>query len=195
MWIDITVPLNKNTITWPSDPHYSLKTTRKGDCVSSIFSCSSHAGTHMDSPLHHILNGANIEQISLSRFCGIAQVIEINTINIISKNLESLSFPRVIFKTNSVSNCFQSNYCYISPESARVMVDKNILLIGTDTLSVDQYSDKSFSSHKILLEAGIPIVEQINTRPLHEGIYEIIVLPLNVHAEASPVRMIAREIS
>jgi arylformamidase len=63
-----------------------------------------------------------------------------------------------------------------------------------DGPSVQQYNDKDNSTHTILMENDIIIIEGINLSSVSQGIYDFIALPLNIpEAEGGPARVILIE--
>jgi len=193
MWIDLSITLNENTAIWPDDHPCIIQTKTKNTCTTSVLTCSTHAGTHIDAPLHFIKDGLGINQIPLSQLCGPVQVIPISSNKIIPDDLQNIIAPKIIFKTNNhITGVFNPNYCFITPESASQLVNLKIQLIGIDYLSVENFYDHQFTSHHILLKAGVVIIEGLNTDPIQDGLYEMIALPLNLEAEASPARVIVR---
>jgi len=193
MWIDLSITLNQNTTRWPNSSPFIIQTKTENTCTNSVLTCSTHAGTHIDAPLHFIENGLKINQIPLSDLCGLTQVISVSSDQINPDHLQNISAPKVIFKTNNyVDGEFNADYCFITPEAARRLVDLKVQLIGVDYLSIENFYDKQFTSHHILLRSGIIIIEGLNTDHVQEGLYEMIALPLKIEAEASPARVIVR---
>lgn len=195
MWIDLSVPLNHSTICWPTDSPCIINSKVVGSVMSSTVHCSCHGGTHIDAPAHHIKDANLIDQIPLSHLCGIAQIIEITTPQISVEHLPEISQPKVIFKTpNTFGDTFDPEYCYLTPEAAHHLVNSKVHFVGTDYLSIEEFSSTTFDTHNILLRAGVVIAESIDTSALSSGLYEIVALPIRLAAEASPARIIARRL-
>ena len=197
MWIDLTLPLNETSINWPTEQPFHIQSRHTNDCVSSMITTSVHVGTHLDAPRHFIPTGELIDAVDINQLMGLVQVIEINDkISIKPHHLHSLNCSKVIFKTcNEITNAFNENYCYLSPEAASYLVKMGVKLVGIDYLSIDDFNDTNFTSHKILLSNNILVLESLNTSPIKSGYYNIIALPLKISAEASPVRVIVRPVS
>jgi len=199
MWIDLSIMLNKHTTAWPNSSPYIIQTTTENACTISTITCSSHAGTHIDAPLHFIENGIPINKIPLSQLCGLTQVIQVLSDKIRPSHLKNIVAPRIIFKTrNNTSGHFNPNYCFITPEAASYLTEQKVQLIGTDYLSVESFTNfkkNQFPSHNILLKSNIVIIEGLNTNPIQDGLYEMVALPINIEAEASPARVIVRPLS
>jgi arylformamidase len=70
-------------------------------------------------------------------------------------------------------------------------VDAGVKLVGIDYLSVGGPP----STHRILLGAGIWLLEGLDLSPVGPGNYDLICLPLKlVQTEGSPVRAVVRRI-
>ena len=63
-------------------------------------------------------------------------------------------------------------------------------MIGIDYLSIEKFEDKSFPSHKILLNNNVLILESLNLKNIQQGKYQIVALPIKIKAEAAPCRVI-----
>jgi len=205
--IDISLPLDSNLPIWPSSTGVTIERVRdmnKGDALNnSHLSCDVHAGTHVDAPLHHLANGASIEQIPLTDLIGEAHVIEVLHTEIITREiLEGLSLPtniqKLLIKTQNShfwekkSSTFNSSYVALTPDAAKWIVDNEIHLIGIDYLSVEPFNASS-QTHKILLNAKVVILEGLNLSHVRPGKYELICLPIKlVGADGAPARAILR---
>lgn len=191
---------------WPGDPEYRIQRisdfARGDDLVLSSIKMSVHTGTHVDAPLHFLRGGAPIDQLPLHALVGEARVVEIaNSNQVESKDLEEWRIQtgeRILLKTANSSNrisasSFDPDFAHISPEAARYLAAVKIAAIGIDYLSIGSYHSDGAETHRILLEAGIWIVEGLNLAALKPGRYELICLPLKlIGAEGAPARAIAR---
>jgi len=82
----------------------------------------------------------------------------------------------------------------ISPEAAQVLADAGLSLIGLDYLSVRAPASQT-GTHKILLGAGIWLLEGLNLSGVTAGNYDLICLPLRiVQNDGSPVRAVLRAV-
>lgn len=195
-WIDVTKPLNKDTICWPGEPLFSLRSNTSGNCTVSEFTSGCHCGTHMDAPRHFIPNGQLVSDIDINRLTGTCQVIEIEDCCVLPKHLNTVYRNAVFFKTMQSSPVsFVEDYCYISEEAAQVLVDLNVQVVGTDCMSVEKFSNNSFKTHEILLSNGTIIIENINFCRINGGHYEFIAMPLLIDSEASPIRMLVKRLA
>ncbi len=103
---------------------------------------------------------------------------------------------RLLLKTSSnhCAESFNENFCALGPEAANILVAKGLRLVGIDTPSMDSFSSKTLQAHKILLQGGVAILENLDLSQVDEGEFELIALPLKIlGGDSSPVRAILRE--
>ena len=202
---DVTVPLSKELIVYPGDPHVKINRRTKANEHDekynlSRYSFSSHAGTHVDPPFHLIEDGITVDKLPLELLMGRARVVEVTAPFIDEAVLEEFDFTansRVLFKTRNSYLWSQKNfvkdYVYITPGAARSLVNQGIKVVGIDYLSVDKF-DAEPETHLILLSAGAIIIEGLDLREVEPGDYEMICLPLKVKdGDGAPARVVLRQ--
>lgn len=206
---DISVPIHPQLPVWPGDPQVVLERYRrlsKGDSSNdSRLACSVHCGTHVDAPAHFIENGATVEQLPLDILVGPATVIEFPEIDMITPDLlETLRLDsqteRLLLKTKNSDlwsdpdHEFNPNFVALSAESARWVVNSRIKLIGIDYLSIQMFKETEPVTHRILLGAGVIILEGLNLQAVKPGTYQLICLPLKLAGrDGAPARAILIE--
>ena len=207
-WIDVSVPLHNGMITWPGDAPFerspTLQIATGAQCNLSQISTSVHIGTHMDAPLHYLPGAASMESLPISAAIGRARVIEIHDPDAIrTSELESHRLAkgeRVLFKTRNSEECwktdhFRAKYIYIEPEAARYLAQCAIQTVGVDYLSVGAYGDSGPETHRILLGAGIWIIEGLQLEHVEPGAYELVCLPLRMTgSDGAPARAVLRKL-
>lgn len=209
-FIDISVPLHPDMPVWPGSAGIKITQTsnikRGGQSNVSCLTCDMHTGTHVDAPLHFIENGNSVEQMSLNTLIGPALVAYLPQVNVINADtLTALSFPegmkRLLLRTrNSVlweksETKFRTDYVALTEDAAKWIVEHDIRLIGIDYLSIQCYHNNN-ETHKILLGAGIIIVEGLNLTNVAPGWYELVCLPLKlVGSEGAPARAVLRPLT
>jgi len=86
---------------------------------------------------------------------------------------------------------YSERYVHLSPEAAALCVAHGAGLVGIDYLSIDPPDDERLATHRILLDAGVLVLEGIDFSGVAPGRYLLVCLPLKmVSAEASPVRAV-----
>lgn len=199
--IDISLPLNENTIVYPGNPKIELATLKSPASGSRLtkITFGSHTGTHIDAPSHVIEEGKNIEQFSLSTFIGLCRVIDLTESNesISSADLQKHNIKRderILVKTKNSDigyEEFYNDYVYLAPEAAKYLAIKDIMLFGIDYLSVKQRGAKDNTAHTALLSKNIPIIEGLNLQNVEAGNYFLVALPLEFTGlDGSPARVV-----
>jgi arylformamidase len=205
-WIDITVPIRSGMVHWPGNPevrvHMREKATRDGG-VSRVseLSFGSHTGTHVDAPVHFGLNSQGVDSLSLDALVGPARVVALEETGAIARaDLEPLAVERgerLLLKTRNSSRCwgtddFVEDYVYVTPEGAGYLAERGVRTVGVDYLSVGGRKDGA-ATHRVLLRAGICILEGLNLSMVTPGAYELVALPLRIAGgDGAPARAILR---
>ncbi len=201
---DISQTLRRGIEVWPGDPEFRQRWAaqiRKGAPanVSAIDMCV-HTGTHIDAPYHLNEEGNDAAKISLHHCTGAARVFSVHAEKCLrATDLAALDWEnveRVIFKTRGgrdSGDSFDRGYVYLDPSASEYLVQRGILLVGTDAPSVDAFDSEDLPSHRILLRHGIVILEGAQLESVPPGDYELICLPLKLAGlDGSPVRAILR---
>jgi arylformamidase len=85
---------------------------------------------------------------------------------------------------------FQTEFVGLSADAAQFIVDKGIRLVGIDYLSIAPYKQGA-PTHRILLEAGVVILEGLNLSAVSPGRYTLYCLPLKLAgSDGAPARAI-----
>jgi len=206
---DISVSLGSGTPVWPGDPEIVLERHRSishGDASNdSRLACSVHSGTHVDAPAHFIEGAATVDRLPMDALIGDAAVVELPAVDVITPELlTGLGLPagteRLLFKTNNSAlwrdpcHEFYPDFAALSAGAAKWIVQRGIRLVGVDYLSVQRFKDTEALTHRILLEAGVVIVEGLDLRAVGQGSYRLICLPLKLtDTEAAPARAVLIE--
>ena len=207
---DITFPIAASTPVYEGDPPVKLETSAaiaRGDAANVTgLCCGAHTAPHVDAPNHFIDGARRVEDLALEKMIGPARVVEIdeNVTAITAAHVRMLdNVQRVLFKTrnsgfwNEPERGFRRDFTYLEPEAARVLAEKNVVLVGIDYLSVEKFGSSDFATHIALLEREVVIVEGLDLRAVPAGDYELICLPLKLVSETgdgAPARVILRDI-
>ena len=208
---DVTFPISPETPIYEGDPKAKIEianSLEKGDAANvSHICCGVHTATHVDAPNHFIEGKRKAHELELEKLVGDCRVIELdeNILAIEPKHLENLeTVERVLFKTrnsqfwNEPEKGFRKDFTYITPEAARVLVEKNIKLVGIDYLSVEKFGSDDFLTHITLLEKEVVIIEGLDLREVPAGDYELICLPLKYiggAGDGAPARTVLRDLT
>jgi arylformamidase len=205
---DISLTISNDFPTWPGDPPIELKQISKisqGDHANvSHISTPVHIATHVDAPDHFLGNGITVDEIALELLIGPALVVEVpNTPLIVADDLANLQIPggtkRILFKTansefwKESKHSFQEGFIALGSDAAKILVEMGVQVIGVDYLSVAAFNDP-VPTHKILLEAGILIIEGLDLSKISPGTYKLYCLPLKIKdCDGAPARVLLED--
>lgn len=163
-----------------------------------------HSGTHLDAPVHFLEDGEGVEGFSLEALAGPCFVADLRhvRVTITGEDLEGAvpsDAERVLAltKNSGWSNRdleFRPSYVAFDPSAADWCLDRGLVLLGNDYLSVEPYQSDDHRVHKMLLGAGIAILEGLDLHQVSPGSYELSAFPINVPgSDGSPVRAVLIE--
>ena len=205
-WIDISVALTDNMVSWPDDPPVRIERIEdleRGDRHTlSLLSMSSHSGTHLDAPAHFIRSGLAVDKISFENLMGTARVVEVSdTESVKPEDLKASAIrkgDRILIKTRNSDlwgnkKTFDMGFVYLTVETAIYLVEHRVSLVGVDYVSVGSGGEDGSEVHRILLGAGITIIEGLDLSYVGPGKYDLICLPLRIqNGDGAPARVIVR---
>ena len=208
MFIDVSMEITDGMLHWPSDPAIEIDNysqIKKGAAANnSKITCGVHTGTHIDAPKHFVDDGIGIDKLDLNKLIGNCRVIEVPPgVSPISKEfIEPLDIKkgdRLLFKTknsewiNGGDKNFHTDYVCVNPEASKYMVEKGVVLVGVDYLSVEGYHI-GHDTHKTLLGAGVVIIEGLNLFNVEPGEYNLTALPVKIKdSNGAPARVILQK--
>lgn len=197
-WRDISIPMRPEMTVWPGDPKFSFTPAARmadgASCNVSHIAMSTHTGTHCDAPWHFVDDAATLDQVDTQVFIGEALVIDLPEVELVrASDLPATALPdRVLFKTRNsaipMDGAFDRSFVALDEDAAERLVADGVKLVGIDYLSIAPFG-KGTPVHKILLGAGIFVVEGLRLAGVGAGVYDFIVLPLPIiGADGSPCR-------
>jgi len=195
-------------VHWPGDLPFerteALQLANGDECNLSEIRGSAHSGTHMDAPKHYLARAAGIDEMPLEAGIGPARVIAIQDPDLI--RVQEIAGhglkqgDRVLFKTRNSTRCwktseFQELFVHLATEAANYLAQCRVLTVGVDYLSVGGAGTDGAEIHRILLGAGIWIIEGLNLEHVDPADYEMVCLPLKiVGSDGAPARAALRKI-
>ncbi len=202
---DISVGVSPEIPVWPGDPPVVLErvmSMENGDEANiSRIQSGVHVGTHIDAPIHFVEGGATVDAIPLKSLLGRAYVVDLRKADVLdAAALESARIPprtrRLLFKTRnselwtSGESSFQRDFVAVDASGAEWLVKKGVKLVGVDYLSVAPFNDGG-PTHRILLEAGVVVVEGLNLARVSKGRYTLYCLPVKLMgSDGAPARAV-----
>jgi arylformamidase len=208
-WIDVSVTVRHGMPHWPDNPPIVMQRAmdigRGHACNLSHLAMGVHSGTHIDAPVHFIHQAAGVDEMPLTATMGAARVIEItDPVQITADELRGHALQageRVLFRTANSPRCWQTDtfvedFVYVSEQAAGYLAETGVRTVGVDYLSVGGYHADGAKIHRILLAAGIWIIEGLDLAAVRAGRYDMICLPVKLHgSDGAPARAILRPIA
>lgn len=145
-----------------------------GGFNSTAISASLHAGTHCDAPLHCISGGADIASMPLSHYVGYCTVLEVP-----AERLTPAYFCERLPSGELRLLLKGGGKAHLSPEAAQTLVERGVVTVGTDALSV-ACLDEEVPVHTALLGAGVAILETLDLSAVPEGQYMLLAAPVKI---------------
>ena len=220
MFLRLSYDLDPRAPGWPGNPKLeSHRTTSidKGDIVNHTqFTLFNHFGTHLDTPLHWVRDGAAVNDLPIDAFIYRRPVVidipkgaaELITADEIRAHLPALDgcdcllirtdFSR--FRTDD-PQLYSARGPALSPEAARFVLDAvpSLRAIGTDFLSIASPAliNQAIETHRVLLgyynaNRWVIILEDFTLNLDLTGLKRIFALPLFLAgADGSPCTIVA----
>jgi kynurenine formamidase len=196
--VDLSLTFRNGMRGVTMEPHTSVAEQGYNTSMLHLYS---HAGTHMDAPLHWLDGGRTIDHLDLDKCVGPAQVIDLAyklpnsliTVDDLLPHADRVTAgARLLLRSDWDLHAEQEDYRThmprISAELARWLVERQVLFIGLETPSVASLRPENFDElqevHQILLRAEIVIVECLaNLRLLLNDVVHLIALPLKLDSD------------
>ena len=199
---DISLAVQAGLPTWPTSEGFRFRqamTLAAGDPANvTVVEMDVHTGTHVEAPLHFLPDGAGLDSVPLERFVGPAVVVEIDGDDVTAHALDAAAVPddtvRLLIKTRNSARWaagwgeFDPVYVALTADAATWVVGRGIELVGLDHLAIQRYQDDP-ETHRILMRAGVTILEGLNLADVAPGEYTLVAAPIRLGGvEAAPAR-------
>ena len=136
-----------------------------------------NTGTYLDTPYHRYPDGDDLAKLALKRLsCLPAMVVRVTGIE--GRSIDWTNFAASEVRGRAVlvhtgwdahwrTDRYFEGHPYLTEKAAQFLRDEGALLVGIDSLNIDDTSGLTRPVHSALLAAGIPIVEHLtNLRAL-----------------------------
>lgn len=198
---DVSMPIFEGMPVYKNKPEKQPKFDRvTNNYVSETrLSLDVHCGTHVDAPLHMIVEGNTMETISIDQLVGPCRVLDLTHVSdgITKSDVEHLQIEEgefLLLKTaNSYEDTFQPEFIFVKEDAASYFAERKIRGVGIDALGVER-SQQGHPTHKTLFNNGIIIIEGLRLKEVPPGKYFMFAAPLKlVGTDASPARVLLVE--
>jgi arylformamidase len=201
---DVSVPIRTGGLVYPGNPEIDIalqQAVAKGAGANvSTVKFGSHTGTHADAAKHFFDDGQTVDRIPLDRLIGPALLIkfpdDVRSIGAAELGGHDLrGHKRILLGTRNSAllsqKNFVSDYTFLAPDGAQLLVDRGVELVGIDYLSIEQFHSGHHRTHRTLLERSVVIVEGLDFSAPAAGEYQFICLPLRIEGcDGAPARAV-----
>jgi kynurenine formamidase len=161
-----------------------------------------NTGTYVDAPFHRYADGKDLSELPLSSLANLEAVV-------VRTEPGRRSIGRSLFQDLEVAgkavlvhtgwsrhwrtDQYFEGHPFLTKEAAEFLRDAGAVIVGIDSLNIDDTADLARPVHSTLLAAGIPIVEHLtNLDQLPDGGFRFFAAPVKVKAFGTfPVRAFA----
>lgn len=178
---DLTHPLGPDTPVFPGDEPVCVRTgaTLDADGFRAVrLELGTHSGTHVDAPAHLLPDGAPLGGMPLDLWVGPAVLLD-------AEGLDGLPPPgaeRVL-----LAGCPDG----LPVAWARDLAASRVRLVGVDGPSIDPVDSRDLPCHRILLEAGVVLLENLRLDGAPRGEGTLYCLPMAIEAgDGAPARVL-----
>lgn len=198
---DITGSIYEGMTVYKDKPEKQPKLNQltNGYVTETRLELDVHTGTHIDAPLHMMVEGETFESVPLEKLVGQCKVLDLTKVeDAVSKaDLEGFELQKddfVLFKTrNSSEEDFDFDFVYLAKDGADYLAEIGIRGVGIDSLGIER-SQEGHPTHKALFANDIIIIEGLRLKEIEQGEYFMVAAPLKlIGTDASPARVLLFE--
>jgi arylformamidase len=170
----------------------------------SEYQLVNHIGTHVDAPSHMVADGDTLDDLPLTRLVTDAVTIDVSdrppgplSAADLEPHLDAIREGDLVFvhsgnARNYGTEAYWLDWSYPDPSGARALVERGISGIGFDGPSADPVDTTTYELHRIWLEAGRIILENLTNLDALPERAPVVVAPLKVRAaNGGPARVLA----
>jgi kynurenine formamidase len=163
-----------------------------------------NTGTYIDSPFHRYHDGNDLSELSLEQLADIDGVV-VTAPYCDGRMIDAAAFVNVNIRGKAVlihtgwselwkSDAYFENHPFLTSGAVQLLRDEGAVLVGIDSLNIDDTDDGQRPVHSILLGANIPIVEHLTgLDQLPDHGFRFFAVPVKVRGLGSfPVRAFAK---
>jgi kynurenine formamidase len=130
-----------------------------------------NTGTYLDSPYHRFAHGEDVSDLTLARLAGLEAVV-VNVAGMRGRSVDREVFlpfdvhgRAVLVHTGWArhwrTDAYFEGHPFLTEAAAQHLRDRGAVLVGIDSLNIDDTAGGERPVHTILLGGGIPIVEHL----------------------------------
>lgn len=130
-----------------------------------------NTGTYVDSPFHRYAHGKDLSELDLHSLVNLDTVV-VRTLDRTSRAITSDSFKGLEMSGKAVlvhtgwdahwrTDQYFEGHPFLTADAAQYLVEAGAVLVGIDSLNIDDTADWSRPAHSTLLANNIPICEHL----------------------------------
>ncbi len=201
-YVDLTFKIEQGMPYFKGDPKPEInqfKSIKKDGYNLKEIHIGTHTGTHIDAPAHFIEGGRTIDSYDPLYFSGFGTAVEYEPgrLELAGKKYDFVYLYTGYNRDWEKKGIFK-DFTYIDKDDAEKLKDAKIKFVGIDSPSAEAEGQLDFPTHHILLGAGIPIIENLNSRELEKllgKVFFTIAIPIPIgDGDGAPARVIAIEV-
>jgi len=201
-FIDLSWPITDLMPVYPGDEQPRL--LKVNNLLQDGFnnfrlSTTMHTGTHIDGPMHLTHSEKFLNEILLEQCIGRGCILNAagkKSVTLTTEYELAVQPQSIVLLYTTMSRLFGqkeyfTEYPTVSSELAQLFIEREVKMVCMDSPSPDHHP---FEIHKMLLENNILIAENLTNieKLFFVRKFEVIALPLNIYADSSPARIVAR---
>ncbi len=210
-FIDVSHEIEHGMVTYPGLPgplicdYLSREASRSHYAAGVEFQINkiemvANTGTYLDAPFHRYADGADLAQLPLECIANLDAVV-VRVASGSGRSISAGAFRGMDLKGRAVLVCtgwdrhwrtdqYLSGHPFLAGDAAELLRDSGVVLVGIDSLNIDDIADQSRPVHSILLGSGVLIVEHLcNLQSLPPAGFRFSAVPAKVVRFGSwPVR-------
>ena len=210
-FVDLSHRIHDGLVTYPGLPppvisdHLSRAASRAHYGPGTEFHIArvdmvANTGTYLDAPSHRFEGLPDVGQLPLERLAALPGVVVPAPGRVIGPELLEASDVRgraVLFHTGwdrrFGTPSYGEGHPFLTRSTAETLRDRGAVLVGVDSLNVDDTDDGTRPVHTVLLQAGVLVVEHLtNLAALPRTGFQFFAVPARVGGVGSfPVRAFA----
>lgn len=200
--IDLSHPLSPDTPVWPGDPALNAApyaSMGSHGYAAQAWTLPGHAGTHLDAPAHVLAAGTDLASLPLSRCLGPGRVADVPGrggigLQHLPRDLAGVDF--LLLRSGHDQHwgrpAYYTDFPRLTLEAAQFLAGSGLRGLGLDWPSLDGPDSAELPVHKILLGAGLVLVENLRGLERLPENFLFLALPLALAGgDGSPVRACA----
>ncbi len=197
--IDISLEIKEGMVRYPGNPAPSISryaSIPERHTNESLITLGSHAGTHVDAPLHIINDDQAADELPLDSFYGQCRVFDLTGVGkeIHRSHLTGFAVREneiILLKTENSLNqyeTFREDFAHVNLDAAEYLVDRRVKTLGVDYLSVKKFGGDQ-EVHEVLIR-NLTLFEGLYLADVEPGTYIFVGLPLRIKCDGAPARAI-----